>query len=332
MKIEIITEFGNKMLPGQISQNLSSDHLSAEAIENIAQAISKAGYETHIFGGIPELTEAYSNKLPIDKTALYFNISNGMTQPSRRMQAPVLCEMLGINYSGSAPATVALMNNKYFTKKVISDLVKTPKGVLIDDPQNIENKIDKIDFFPIIVKPNGEGGSYGIFQENVVYNRHDAVKQAYKLLKLYPEILLEELIPGAEITNLIIGNKNNYMLNDVIIYKTYGKFEHKDLVRDIIIKTQHVSEALPITAYTNDFHLISKIKKSSIAIFEKIGCHDIARIDYKIDLNGDLFFLEINSNPNLYTSYTPVICKENNITFSRFLSLILESAYNRYNG
>lgn len=331
MKVEIITEFGKDTSPKQLSQEYSSDHLSAESIENIALAVCKAGYDTHVFGGIPELVDAYSKKLIIDKNAVYLNISNGMTQPSRRMQAPILCEMLGLNYSGSAPSTVALMNNKYFTKKIVKDLVKIAEDVFVDDISDLDNKIDKINHYPIIVKPNGEGGSYGIYQENVVFNGEDARKQACKLLSVYSEILLEELIPGTEITNLIIGNRNDYLLNEIVVYKTYGRFEHKNLVRDIKIKTQKISETFPISAYTNDDHLITKIKKTSVSIFEKLGCRDIARVDYKINLNGELVFLEINSNPNLYSNYVDFICKKNNILYPEFLSLLIKSTSRRYN-
>ena len=330
MKVEIVTEFGKDISPKQVSQEISSDHLSAESIENIALGVSKAGYDTHIFGGIPELMEAYSKKLNLDKNAIYLNISNGMTQPSRRMQAPILCEMLGLNYSGSTPSTVALMNNKYFTKKVVSDLVKIPEDVFIDDLAKIDNIIDIINYYPIIVKPNGEGGSYGIYQENVVFNRNDAINQARNLLNIYSEILLEELIPGTEITNLIIGNKNNYLLNEIVVYKTHGQFEHKNLIRDIKIKTQNISETFPISAYTNDKQLISKIKQTTVSIFEKLGCRDIARVDYKINLKGELFFLEINSNPSLYSKYIDFICKEKNLSYAEFLSLIIRSACQRY--
>lgn len=330
MKVEIVTEFGKDILPKQVNQENSSDHLSAESIENIALGVLEAGYDTHIFGGIPELTEAYSKKLNLDKNAVYLNISNGMTQPSRRMQAPILCEMLGLNYSGSTPSTVALMNNKYFTKKIVSDLVKIPEDVFIDDLAKIDNKIDIINCYPIIVKPNGEGGSYGIYQENVVFNRNDAIKQARNLLNNYSEILLEELIPGTEITNLIIGNKNNYFLNEIVVYKTHGQFEHKNLIRDIKIKTQNISETFPISAYTDDKHLINKIKQTTVSIFEKLGCRDIARVDYKINLKGELVFLEINSNPSLYSKYIDFICMEKNLSYAEFLSLIIKSASQRY--
>lgn len=260
----------------------------------------------------------HTQKIAVDKKAIYLNISNGMTQPSRRMQAPILCEMLGLNYSGSAPTTVALMNNKYFTKRIVRDLVKTANDVFIDTSENIDNKINKINQYPIIVKPNGEGGSYGIYRENVVFNSDDATKQSRKLLSKYSEILLEEMIPGVEITNLIIGNRNNYLPNEIVVYKTYGQFEHKKLVRDLIIKTQNISETLPISAYTNDEGLISKIKNTSISIFEKLNCRDIARVDYKINLNGELVFLEINSNPNLYSQYIDLICREKNMLYLNF--------------
>lgn len=330
MKVEIITEFEKNRSSEQMGQEYSTDHLSIESIKNITSALSNAGYDTHVFGGIPELINAYSRKIAVDKKAIYLNISNGMTQPSRRMQAPILCELLGLNYSGSSPSTVALMNNKFFTKKIVSDLVKTANDVFIDASENIDNKIKKINQYPIIVKPNGEGGSYGIYQENVVFNSVDAAKQSSKLLNNYSEILLEEMIPGTEITNLIIGNRNNYLLNEIVVYKTYGLFEHEKLVRDLKIKTQNISETLPISAYTNDEGLITKIKKTSISIFEKLNCRDIARVDYKINLNGELVFLEINSNPNLYSQYIDLICKEKNILYPEFLSLIIKSTCQRY--
>lgn len=331
MRVEIVTEFGKHISPEQVNKENSSDHLSAESIKNIALAVSKAGYDAHIFGGIPELTEAYSKNIVLDKNAVYLNISNGMTQPSRRMQAPILCEMLGLNYSGSTPSTVALMNNKYFTKKVVGDLVKTAEDVFVDNSSNLDYKIDKINHYPVIVKPNGEGGSYGIYQDNVVFNKDSAIKQAQKLLNVYSEILLEEMIPGTEITNLIIGNKHNYMLNEIVVYKTYGQFEHTNLVRDIKIKTQNISETFPISAYTNDNDLIKKIKNTTISIFEKLGCRDIARVDYKINLNGELVFLEINSNPSLYSKYIDFICKEKNIMYAEFLSILIRSICQRYN-
>ena len=330
MKVKIITEFRKNLSLEHINEELSSDHLSKEAIDSIASAIAEAGYETYIFGGIPDLAEAYSSQLNVNNDDLYFNISNGMTQPSRRMQAPILCEMLGMNYSGSAPSAVALMNNKYFTKKVIKDLVRTPEDVFINDKQNLAHKIEKIIKYPVIAKPNGEGGSYGIDQESVVYNKTDATVRTRKLLEIYPEIILEEFIPGTEITNLLIGNKNNYRLNEIIVYKTYGKFAHDNLVRDNKIKTQNISEMYPISSYTSNSHLIIDIKKTSVSIFEKLGCRDIARIDYKIDPSGKLFFLEINSNPNLYAKYIDVICEKNGLKYSEFLSLIIKSACDRY--
>lgn len=331
MKIEIITEFDKNTLPEQVNKAYSSDHLSTESIQNIAYALSKAGYNTHIFGGIPELTEAYANKVVMDRDAIYLNISNGMTQPSRRMQAPILCEMLGVNYTGSTPTTVALMNNKHFTKKIVEKSVKTPKALLIDDSVDLNTEIDNINYYPIIIKPNGEGGSYGIHQENVVFDKEAAIKHTRTLLDDYSELLLEEFIPGTEITNLIIGNKHNYLLNEIIVYKTYGKFEHETLVRDLKIKTQNISETIPISAYTKNQKFINGIKNTSVSIFEKMGCRDIARIDYKINLKGELIFLEINSNPNLYSQYIQTICNEKNITYSEFLSLIIKSASLRYN-
>ena len=330
MNIEVITEFGSDSALVDDNNEIYMDHLSSEAVEGITNALKTAGYKAHIFGGIPELTLAYANKKEIDKDALYFNISNGMTQPSRRMQAPILCEMLGLYYSGSVPTTVGLMNNKYFTKKVVKDIVKVPEGKFIYSQERLKDKLNTINKYPVIVKPNSEGGSYGIYQSNVVYNNGELLNKTYELMESYLEVLLEEVIPGTEITNLIIGNEGEYLLNEIVVYKTYGKFEHNSLVRDIKIKAENISEIYPICEYTNNSEYIDYIKETSISVFEKLRCNDIARIDYKIDLNGDLVFLEINSNPNLYAKYINVICKSKNITYPELLSLIIKAACRRY--
>ena len=45
MKVEIITEFGKDTSPKQLSQEYSSDHLSAESIENIAPVEENSNME-----------------------------------------------------------------------------------------------------------------------------------------------------------------------------------------------------------------------------------------------------------------------------------------------
>lgn len=67
--------------------------------------------------------------------------------------------------------------------------------------------------FPLVIKPNSEGGSNGISQENVVYNYEEATLLCRKLLPLFGnDLLAEEYLNGTEITVILAGTDPNNLL------------------------------------------------------------------------------------------------------------------------
>lgn len=161
-KISIISDFRESFPTKDTNgKTIFNDHPRKQSIEAVCDSLKNKGYDCSIFGGVPELTAAFANNEPIDKNAIYVNMSDGMTQPYSRVQIPILCDMLGIKYSGSGPFEVALMTNKHYTKLAVQEKgILCPQGMLITENYN-HNKINGMNF-PVMIKPNTEGSSVGI--------------------------------------------------------------------------------------------------------------------------------------------------------------------------
>jgi len=60
------------------------------------------------------------------------------------------------------------------------------------------------DIFPVVIKPNFEGGSIGIFNKNLVDCYEDAICIGKELLLSYCPLLAEEYVEGEEISYCIV--------------------------------------------------------------------------------------------------------------------------------
>lgn len=328
MKINIIADFAENFNEFENSKESFNDHMYESEIIYIKDAICKLGHECNIFGGIDRLIEAYYKRETYENS-LFLNLSDGLYQNYSRLQAPILCDLLNLKYSGSRPFSVALMNNKHYSKLAVKEIdILTPKGILIsntDDLTGIETLTP-----PIIIKPNTGGSSDGITQDSVRFNKLEAINKAKKLLLKGYEVIAEEYIAGYEVTTLIIGNKNDFRFNETVVYEFSGKLIHKKEVLDANSKANNERKGLMASDVFAP-NLCNKIAETSEKIFTHIDAKDIARIDYRVTEKGDIYFIEINSQPGINKfSEGGYICKHKNITFSDLYNEYIDSCLTRY--
>ena len=328
--IKIICDFREDFKNLGDKNTFFNDHPTRRSVEEICNMLCAIGYQCEIFGGVNQLIDAYIKKSEFPNT-VFINMSDGLTQSYSRIQVPMLCEMLNVNYSGSPIFAVALMNNKYYAKLAVQEInVNAPQGILVNNfnKEYILTHKQLLPNFPLIVKPNTEGSSIGISQASVC-NSLNELDNALSELSAYSELLIEEYIIGYEVTNLIIGNHNDYRFNEVILTSIQDKIILTKEVLGLREKSQKLREQFPASQYL-DSDLCTKIRNESIRIFEHIGAQDIARIDYRVTTAGKIYFLEINSVPRVSsTSECAIICKKNNILFQDVLSEYVDTIIKR---
>ena len=331
MEIKLVCDIRENFEKNMIDDKMNfSDHPPKDNIMEIKSVIEQCGYQCSIFGGIPELIAANNNHQKVDNF-IFLNLTDGLEMKCGRVQAPILLEMLNAFYSGAGPFQAALIDNKYYTKLAVKKLnVFVPKSFLIHSDTTFNKNRFKEIGFPLIIKPNAEGSSVGITQNNICYDIDSASDLLLKMQQKFEDILIEKFIPGYEITNFIIGNPGNYMINVPVLEEFHGNMVHTKEVMAIEDKAYR----------TRTFHLCNqilgqdvteKIKATSQLIKESLNVNDILRIDYRVTESGEIYFLEANTVPRICSkNEAGFICQSMKKPYNYFISSLLKVVLDRY--
>lgn len=271
-----------------------------ETIIAIANALARQGHIVVHLEATPDLPRVLA-EADVD---LIFNIAEGVEGRNREAQVPALCELLGIPYTGSDSATLAIALDKALGKKVLMQHdILTPKFQLMESARERLSADMK---FPLIVKPNAEGSSKGIDAKNVV-DTEEELRAAVKICveKYRQPALVEEYIAGREFTVGLLGDKRPRVLPPMEI-----KFKKKDNPRPVYdygVKQEweeHVYYECPAKLTEAEQKAMEKIAR---ATFWALDCRDVARVDLRMDAEGRIYVLEVNPLPGLTPDYSDLV-------------------------
>lgn len=167
--------------------------------------------------------------------------------------------------------------------------VDTPASVEVKSVEGIQEVLDKLTF-PLFIKPAKAGDSLGIDEHSLVNSPVELQSKVKDLLKDYPEILVEQYIAGREFTALVAANQDGktcrvfrpieYVFPEGRKFKTYA------------LKTSelHADSNIPV----NDVHIGNMVMSATEKIFIAFCGVGYARLDFRMDQSGKLYFLEIN--------------------------------------
>ena len=175
--------------------------------------------------------------------------------------------------------------------------VKTPQYVLIEKMEDVDRACSQLNF-PLFVKPDKAGDSLGVDEHSLVHNREELEQKVSEILEEFGPLLVEEYIAGREFTVLIAAadNRNNcivfrpveYLFPEGMSFKTYA------------LKTSelHPDCNVPCT----DPKLDSRLRKAAMKIFRGFNGVGYARMDFRVNSRGQIFFLEINFTCSIFYS------------------------------
>lgn len=319
-----------------ITAQKEADYDSPEVIESIKKALRSAGHSVlPIEADLQAYFQFYNCKKDID---MVFNIAEGMNGETRESQIPIILEMLNIPYTHSGSLTQAVSLDKYLTKIVLEHYsIRTPKYQLI---KTIDDDLNPNLSFPLIVKPNREGSSIGIFSENLVFDKLKLLERIKWILQKFNQpVLIEEYIDGREFTVSVLGNNNPQVLpiveqNFAIFPENMphiASYEAKWFFEDSL-PNPHDAYFCPAPISLN---LKSRIEEICLFVFQILDCKDVARIDLRVDKNDEIYVLELNTLPGLIedpniVSYLPIAARTAGFSFEGLVNTILNEAVKRY--
>ena len=307
-----------------------------ETIKGIAKALRKLGHKVF-------LVEANENaylkfKKLKSKIDLVFNLAEGIWGSDREAQIPAMLEMLKIPYVGSKPLTQAICLNKAKTKEILLfHNIPTAKFQLFKTGRE---KLKNYLKFPLIVKPNCEGSSKGIFQNSFVKNESELKNKVKEIIKnLKQPALIEEFLGGREFTVSLIGNNPVEILPPVEIdflalpknFIPMDSYETKWILDNPESKIKTIICPTKISK-----NLWQRIKEICLKTKEVLEILDWCRIDLRLNKNGVPDVLEVNQTPGIIpdpkeNGRFPLAARAAGYTFEEMLNKIIKSACKRYN-
>ncbi|MEO0140799.1 MAG: D-alanine--D-alanine ligase [candidate division WOR-3 bacterium] len=294
-------------------------------IRAIAESISKLGHEPLLLGG----GRGFLERVLSDPPDLVFNIAEGYGTRSREAHIPAILEFLGIPYTGSDPLTLALTLDKEMTKIVVSSA-----GVRVPVSQTVEtvSDLERIDFpFPAILKLRWEGSSMGLRRNSKVKNRDEMISVGKWLLETYSRpIIVEEFIPGKEITVAVVGNGSETRVLASLLIE-HVSVPPEEFVYSLEVKHNWREEIRYTVNPPLDPGTISSLEESALAAYRVLGCRDVSRLDFRLGPDGTPYFLEVNPLPGLNPTHSDlwIMIDQLGIPYHELIGEILGAAMKR---
>jgi len=233
-------------------------------------------------------------------------------------------ERRGLAYGGSGPEACAVAMNKYLSKKKFIELgLPTPRYAVATrgatgegDEQSVREAMASWSL-PVVVKPIKEGSSLNC---HIVRDFERFRPAIDSVLKIYGDCIVEEFIPGMEITVGILGDKALPPI-EIRTKRDFYNYEAKYKDDD----TQYLFDIdLPPG-------LLARIEAMSLKAHEGLGCRDFSRVDWRVDpQTGEAYILEVNVIPGMTShSLVPKAAAKAGLAMPQLCQFIVDAAVKR---
>lgn len=303
---------------------------SAEQIEQIIDREKFNVYKVLINKDFWRVKLADSD-VDIDKNDFSFTIENNKISfdavfmaihgtPGEDGKLQAYFEMLNIPLTTCNTFVSALTFNKYACKLYLKnfDIVTANSVVLRNTDEVNESEIIKKLEFPMFVKPNNGGSSFGVTK---VKNKDQLLPAIKKAFNEDAEIIIEEFIEGREFTCGAFKSANEEIIMPVteIISKTEF-FDYE-------AKYEGLSDE--ITPAQMEPELFKQCQQLTSHIYDILGCTGVVRIDFLLK-NNVLYFMEVNTVPGMSAeSIIPQQARAYGLTVTEFYTKLIEDAIQR---
>ncbi len=301
-----------------------AEYDSATTIDALARAIAAEGHQVVRL----EATRDIVRRLPDAGVDVVFNLAEGIAGRGREAAIPAMLEHLGVPFSGSEAATMAIALDKAAAKAVVAQAgVPTPRALVVS---RVDQPLGALRY-PVIVKPNAEGSSKGVSPKSVVEDEV-ALRQelAAQLLRYRQPLLVEEFLPGREFTVGVLGDAHAPRVlppMEIVFVEPDSKhpvYAFGDKL-DWTTKIRYDAPAKVSAA------LLEEIERVALGAWRALHCRDVARFDLRCAADGSVCFIEVNTLPGLTPGWSDLcmISEAAGLSYQALISAILAPAIAR---
>lgn len=284
--------------------------ISIQSGNCVAEALEKAGLNVVTADIRPDNMDILEDS-SID---VFFIALHGKFGEDGQLQQ--ILEDKSLVYTGSGPAASRLAFDKMASKKRFAQAgAATAAAIEFNtdtDTVKLEKQLSQLGD-KLVVKPIRQGSSVGV---SIVSGSHKVITAAQKILDEFGDCMIEEFVPGREVTVGVLGKDALPILE----IRTRGSF-YDYHAKYIDNSTEYLFDTI------DSPELVVRIQKSALDCFNALGCRHFARVDFILGNNGVPYVLEVNTIPGFTThSLLPKAAAKTGLSMSDLCTKIIEEA------
>lgn len=268
---EHIENFANATI-----QSTNLEFANGNYFESLYNTLNKiSGYDLIYYDNL----EGFINNITWHKNPIVLSVWSGENSRNRKGLVQAICESYNIPYVGADSYFQLICSDKHLSKKLANDFsIDTPSGYIIRSSKDyiLLNLLQ----YPIVIKPNQEGGSIGIYSSNLVHTNDEAKLLCNRLLPKFSPLIAEEYCAGEEYSICIAGVNNKIDVFEVIRLGIEGNYYFHNSIFGAEIKKQQLLERTK-ECITDTFP--KEIKDKLCDFYNSMGKIEVMRIDGRFD-------------------------------------------------
>lgn len=290
------------VLHDEVLEHAQKDELDTlEEVHAVSKVLSGLGFNTIQVPFSPDVKKVIHKLKEINPIFVFNLVESVLGEGSLCFLAPYIFDYLNIKYTGCPTEAMILTTNKITTKKLLKQYgISTPEWVSIDEDNGfIPNR-------KYIIKATNEDASIGLAQDSIIFasTYNDITKKlTEKTEKMGKDFFAERFIDGREFNVSILGSSEFPNVLEPVEMKFFG-FEENNKEKIICYRakweegTFEYDNIRRVSDFgSEDTFLINKLKNISELCWNKFKLKGYARVDFRVDEDGEIWVLEINTNP-----------------------------------
>lgn len=316
------------IIHNKLSENALADEADVlEQVKLVQDSLILLNHEVSILPVSLDLLKAITEIRQLSPD-LIFNLVESFENKGELVYfAPAIIDMLKIPYTGTHTIQMFHSSCKTLTKEILNrNEIPTPDSIEINDLQKI--KSDR----KYILKPRWEEGSLGLDEDAVFRGDDSAFIQ--QLNRFTPrDYFIEEFVEGREFNCALLATEDGPRVLAVAEIEFIGFPEEKPKILGFKAKWdedsfEYANTVRRLLFDEKDDDVLVRLGDLAKKCWYACDLRGYARVDFRVDADGNPFVLEVNSNPCISpdSGYFAAAVHAG-LSFTEVVALIVDDAF-----
>jgi D-alanine-D-alanine ligase len=301
-----------------------------EAVGAVHEALRKLDFDITVVSLVPPLEQAAKELRDLD-TDIVFNLFEGFSDsPETEATVPEILSEMGIPFTGCPAPVLRLALDKAETKLTLKAVrIKTPDFQLLNTETMSTFQLG----YPCIVKPCCGDASSGLSADSVVHDFSALERQVSRICHSFGgDALVAKFLPGREFNATVMGNYELTVLpvSEILYSLPPGMPEILTFDAKWEDGSLYFEGTKPVCPAEIETEEHQRIAETITTAYRLLGCQGYARVDMRLDDEGELNVIEVNPNPDISPGTGAARQAEAaGMTYTQFIERIVQLALDR---